>query len=558
MRKSLLILPLLLGAGLKAQENNSKDVFDFTSNYKAKIEEADKINLSPTLVDTIKTEVDLKYSVVPKHMETDYSPKGIPPVKMKVNTPLKKLKHHYVSLGLGMNAYPEFVYGYNMTRDKEHSFSLRAKHFSAERDIAGGNDFSNQNLLLENNLQMSYKRMKSKYTFYGDLDYSYDQYNLYGSPTWNQADINGTPISMGYFNGKANLGYQSSFKDSSKINHQVDLSYINFFNDADNMEHQVVLNGNLKKWLDQDLLRLDVNANYNSAFANVNEVTTFDVVPSIERTKGDWSVELGGGISGNLDPSGGQVMLVPKLNASYQLIDKVLNAFATADGGYDRLSYRDLILNNRFASLQGGLTTVKTGLDFSAGIRGGLTKRTTYKIAYRYVSTTNDFLFVHSQNVDPLQVAPAIGFNPEVLEIVAANLKNNQFNAELSHDGEKWKNVLYGELNSYTSENTREAWHRPLYALKYNTSYSIQDKIAVGADVYYLGGRTVPLINTTDNPVVEELEDIMDLNLHLKYNYNKNLQAFVRLNNVLNQNYMIWDNYPSPGFNFLAGANYKF
>lgn len=295
MRKSLFILPLLVGASLSAQENK-EDVFDFTSNYKAKVEEADKISLNPTSVDTIKTEVDLKYSVVPKHVDTEYEPKEIPPVKMKVNTPLKKLKKHYVSLGLGRNAFPEFVYGYNLTRNKEHYFSLIAKHYSAKTDIADYTDVGDvQNTLMQNSLAVSYKRMKHKYTFYGNLDYSFDSYSLYGNDltTLPIAGVNTLDI-VSFSRGKANIGYLSNYKDSSKINHQIDLSYLNFFDDRNNMEHQILINGDLKKWIDKDLLRVDINALYYSGFANINEVTTFDLVPTLERTKGKLSIELGG------------------------------------------------------------------------------------------------------------------------------------------------------------------------------------------------------------------------------------------------------------------------
>ena len=546
MKKLLFILPLLIGGSLLAQDE--KGVFDFTSNYEAKIEEADKINLNPTLVDTIKTEVDLKYSVVPKHVNTAYKPKEIPPVKLKVNAPLKKLKSHYASVGLGMNAYPELVYGFNMKRNKEHFFSAHAKHFSAKTDVQG---YSRNNQMMVNDLSLSYKRFKHKYTFYAGLDYSYDQYSLYGIS--DEDEINNLlpvagNLSSAYSMGTANLGYVSNYKDSAKVNQQVDLSYINFFDEADNMEHQIALDGELKKWIEQDLLRVDINANYYSAFANVSEVSTFDVVPTIQRTKGKASVEIGGGLSGNLIDAGSKVMFVPRLNASYQIVNKVLNAFATADGGYDRLSYSALISQNPFSRFNGGMRSTKTVIDLSAGIRGAFSKRMTYKLAYRYSSKENDYLFV----------ANSFYSSALELDVIFDNVKMNQFNAELSHDGEKWKNVLYGEVNTYATVTALAAWHRPAYQVKYNTSYNLQDKIKVGADLYYVGPRkmTPGFLSTSISP--ETVDPFMDMNFHIKYNYNKNLQAFIRLNNVLNNNYLLWQNYPSTGFNFLVGANYKF
>jgi hypothetical protein len=546
MKKSLFILPLLIGGSLIAQDEQG--VFDFTSNYKAKIEEADKINLNPTLVDTIKTEVDLKYSVVPKHVNTDYKPKEIPPVKLKVNAPLKKLKSHYASLGLGLNAYPEIVYGFNLKRNKEHFFSAHVKHFSAKTEVQ---DYSRNNQMMDNDLSLSYKKFKHKYTFYAGLDYSYDQYALYGIA--DSVEINtllpvAGNLSSSYSLGTANMGYVSNYKDSAKVNHQVDLSYINFYDEDNNMEHQVALDGELKKWIDKDLLRVDLNANYYSSFANISEVTTFDVVPTIQRTEGKASVEIGGGLSGNLNDSGSKVLVVPRLNASYQIVNKVLNAFATADGGYDRLSYSSLIAINPFSRFNEGLRTTKTLFDLSVGVRGAFSKRITYKLAYRYSSKENDYLFV-ANSVFP---------NALELDVIYDNVKMNQFNAELSHDGEKWKNVLYGEVNTYATEIALAAWHRPAYQIKYNTSYNLQDKIKVGADLYYVGPRKMTPGFLSKSLSAVTVDPFIDLSFHIKYNYNNNLQAFIRLNNVLNNNYLLWQNYPSTGFNFLAGANYKF
>lgn len=457
-----------------------------------------------------------------------------------------------MSLGLGMNAYPEFVYGYNLTRNKEHYFSLIAKHYSAKTDIpgyTGANDV--ENTMMENNLALSYKRMKHKYTFFGSLDYSYNAYQLFGGVgNVEVASLAPRSDSQNIFStGVVNLGYLSNYKDSSKINHKVDLSYVNFFDEENNMEHQVKLDGDMKKWIDKDLLRVDINALYVSGFGNVAENTTFNLIPTIERTKGKLSVEIGGGISGNLENPVSKVMLVPRLNASYKIVGKVLNVFANADGGYDRLTYMNLAQINPYSRINGGFRTRKVNLEFSAGLRGAFSKRMTYKVAYKYLSVDNDYLFVNSLDWD----------NSYQLQVRYDNVTTNQFNGEISHDGEKWKNVLYGEYNLYNTESEVDAWHRPKYQIKYNTTYNLQNKINVGMDVFFVSSRLVssPTLNSF-LPETSVLSSFADINFNVKYNYNKNLQAFVRLNNVLNNDYQMWHRVPNFGFNFLAGANYKF
>jgi outer membrane receptor protein involved in Fe transport len=63
------------------------------------------------------------------------------------------------------------------------------------------------------------------------------------------------------------------------------------------------------------------------------------------------------------------------------------------------------------------------------------------------------------------------------------------------------------------------------------------------------------------NPFVQKvvtLDSYFDLNAHLGYKHSERLTGFLKLNNIANQQYERWMNYPVQGFQFLIGANYKF
>lgn len=57
---------------------------------------------------------------------------------------------------------------------------------------------------------------------------------------------------------------------------------------------------------------------------------------------------------------------------------------------------------------------------------------------------------------------------------------------------------------------------------------------------------------------VVTLKSYFDLNAHVGYRYNERLTGFLKLNNIANQDYERWINYPVQGFQFLVGASYKF
>ncbi len=54
------------------------------------------------------------------------------------------------------------------------------------------------------------------------------------------------------------------------------------------------------------------------------------------------------------------------------------------------------------------------------------------------------------------------------------------------------------------------------------------------------------------------LDSYFDLNAHVGFKYNARLTAFLKGNNLANQQYNRWANFPVQGIQVLIGANYKF
>ena len=54
------------------------------------------------------------------------------------------------------------------------------------------------------------------------------------------------------------------------------------------------------------------------------------------------------------------------------------------------------------------------------------------------------------------------------------------------------------------------------------------------------------------------LDSYFDLNAHVGFKYNTRLTAFLKGNNLANQQYNRWVNFPVQGIQVLLGANYKF
>ena len=64
----------------------------------------------------------------------------------------------------------------------------------------------------------------------------------------------------------------------------------------------------------------------------------------------------------------------------------------------------------------------------------------------------------------------------------------------------------------------------------------------------------------TDDDLIEvkTLDSYFDLNAHVGYKLNDQLSFFAKANNIFNQDYDRWLNFPVQGIQLLAGATYQF
>ena len=75
----------------------------------------------------------------------------------------------------------------------------------------------------------------------------------------------------------------------------------------------------------------------------------------------------------------------------------------------------------------------------------------------------------------------------------------------------------------------------------------------VKSDLYAWQGA---LFETTLN--TNRLPAAFDLNAGVEFKVHRMISVWTQLNNVFNRKYERWNNYPSVGFNFLAGIRLTF
>ena len=121
---------------------------------------------------------------------------------------------------------------------------------------------------------------------------------------------------------------------------------------------------------------------------------------------------------------------------------------------------------------------------------------------------------------------------------------------------------MKAEYFAYSTDAEAEPWNLPDIKASLFMDYQINEHWFAGAGLFYVGERKdlfyeeATFFPTT--PMTITLDSYFDANAHLGYKVNSQLSVYAKANNIANQDYQRWLNYPVQGIQFLAGATYQF
>ena len=108
-----------------------------------------------------------------------------------------------------------------------------------------------------------------------------------------------------------------------------------------------------------------------------------------------------------------------------------------------------------------------------------------------------------------------------------------------------------------TADGNLPALDAPKWNLQVNVDARINRHWSVFTHNHFAGSRTVVLTDYTTYRTYRLIPTI-ELNLGAQYDFNKYLNVYCTLNNILHRFNPVYYGYSVPGINFIIGANYKF
>ncbi|MCD6179777.1 MAG: hypothetical protein J7K39_07720, partial [Bacteroidales bacterium] len=351
-----------------------------------------------------------------------------------------------------------------------------------------------------------------------------------------------------------------------KESYKIDGSYRYFWDKFNNRENIINLSGTYQRPIDFLGLRnqtTGVGLDTEVAITNWEETTQQETPNSVNTVlnvpqqffHGKVDLQLfyniqfdrfdfkaGGVISAGLD-STSTIKVYPDFSLDVNVFKNILDVYVQLDGGLISPSYYSLSRENPFMSAFQSLEYTSRTYRLKGGLRANILNKADIHLWGSTESLQNDIFFVTD----------------------TSGLYNNQFkliydDVDLFQIGGDVKfsiaDVLVGlemMYQQYTMTNEIQAWYKPRWSGRIVADYWLYDNLKLKMA---LKGQSSVWAN--DGLNVHELDSWFDLSLGANYYFNKELNAFISLNNILSQNYELWYNYPVKGFGAMVGVSYAF
>ena len=557
-------------------ENIGSEVVNIVKPYTPTISDAFKVKETPVIEDEDNTQKEtITYNIFSFPVASTFTPaKGKAADVDKAEK--VKLYNNYATLGFGN--YPtinaELFITESLNRNSYIGGMLR--HLSSQGGIK---DVVLDDKYYNTSLDVTYGVRERDMNWNIDLGVKNQIYNWYGLPVENifydQPTIDAIEPSQSY--NTIALGGKVEFKKS--FFKEASMQFKRFSDKLGSGENRFFVKPSFDVEAFDQKIKADVIVDYvggsfektydDSGSIDYSNVL-FGAKPSILYQKDDLSVQIGAGVFYTTAKINGvsdsKLFVYPNVKASYRIVGDILVGYAGAEGGLTQNSYADFVDQNTFVSPTLFIAPTDNKYDIYVGMKGKLASSVAFNVRGSLKNEDNKALFVSNEyilaNTNTEGYAYGNSFN-----VVYDNIKTISFFGELKADFSK--NVTFGingTYNNFTSYVQAEAWNLPQLKVGTTLDFNLTEKWYAGTNVFFVGERK-DMITVQDDLLVNPgtftqqevtLDSYFDLNAHVGYKYNARLTAFLKGNNLANQQYNRWANFPVQGIQIMLGANYKF
>ncbi len=521
------------------RDTTKKQTIDITSSYKPVLRNAVKINFSAShlIADTSKTVGP--YKVPPQNLFYTYQPVSLRPLALAQDSVLDLGIRNFVKVGFGNYTTPYISAGFSFGDGKTSLVNIYGDYISSKGSIKN-QDYS------EINLKAAGSYFTNTNELYGRAAVKVQDNYLYG---YDHAIYNYKKEDLLQRYQTLNLsgGFRNKATTGSGINYDPHVDINLFSNQNKASETSFALTAPVSKTF-ADVFSINVAAKADiTSYTSKNLVTNvkfsnniYSIAPELVYAKPLFNIHVG------VTPAwdNGKLNVLPNIYGEAKLQDKVFLVQAGYTGRIIKNNYQYLTSvnpylqtlsfqqNTKETELYGGIkATLGSHFNFS-----GKASWLTYHNLPLFVNDTADgktFFISNDSRVYDLRLHGDMSFVSQDKFTITAGLTFNGYNGMKDND-RAW-GTLPVELNASLR------W----WAFK---------QVLIKGDLAAFSGGAFLLKDGSDI----KLGGGTDLSAGLEFAINKRFSAWLDFNNIFNNKYKRWNNYPVYGLNILGGAIFKF
>lgn len=556
----------------KKDENIGTEVVNVVKPYTPTISDAFKVKETPVIEDEVNTDKEeIKYNIFSFPVASTFTPAKGKAASVDKSAKEKIFKN-YATFGAGNygTINGELFITENLSNTDYVGGMLR--HLSSQGGI---NDVKLDDKYYDTSLDLTYGSRTRDMDWSADLGYKHQLYNWYGLPT---EFVTFTDDAIKLIDEQQTyqtltLGAKVGMKESAL--EETSLQFKRFWDSHGSQENRFFVKPAINFEVDNFKFKSGfvvdyVGGSFEKDYFDAGDISysylNFGVQPAILLQQDDLSVQAGAGFFYSVgkynEASDNKFYIFPQVKASYKLVGDIMIAYAGAEGTLKQNTFADFADENKFVSPTLAIAPTNQQYDIYVGLKGKLANTVTFNVRGSYMAEDDKAFFTANPyetantNLNGYAFGNSFG-------VVYDNLTTISVFGELKMDFSKNASFgINGTFNSYTTDQA-EAWNLPSMKIGANLDVNITKKWYAGTHIFFVGERKdqlyyndISLLEPLTKTVT--LDSYFDLNAHLGYKHNERLTGFLKLNNIANQQYERWLNYPVQGFQFLIGANYKF
>ena len=565
-----------VGFSQKKDENIGSEVVNIVKPYTPTISDAFKVKETPAVEEeVVEPKIPIKYQIFSFPVASTFVPSKGKAADVDKET-LEKGFSNYVSLGAGnygtVNA--EVFLAHQLSKTDYVGGLLR--HLSSQGGIKG---VVLDDKFYTTGLDFTYGSRTKDMNWNVDLGVKNQVINWYGLPTENinfdEASINSISAMQSY--NTISLGGRMEFNDG--LFNDAFMQFKRFSDKFGSGENRFfvkpsfdfeVMDSKIKASFIVDYVGGNFEKDYENVIGEMKYSNViFGTKPSFLYQQDDFSVHLGAGLFYTTNKfngaSDGKFFVYPNIKASYRLVGDLMIAYAGAEGNLQQNSYADFVDSNPFVSPTMFVSPTDNSYDIYVGMKGKLANAVSFNVRGGMNNEKNKPFFV-SNVYDPTLMEKQGYHHGNSFNVVYDNLNTFSFFGEIKADfSKKTSLALSGTYNSFKVSNMQEAWNLPQLKVESTLNIDFTEKWYGGMQLFFVGER-LDLVTVQDKTIViptfnqeqVTLDSYFDLNANVGFKYNKRLTFFLKGNNLANQQYNRWANFPVQGIQVLGGASYKF